>query len=387
MLKKPFWYRVGEGVAESIPFIAEFVITAPVGLGTGKIASGLAEKALKKMAIRNLEGKLAKIVIKGTGVLIGSFFQTIANPLDVQKNILEHGMALVNLQANSDGSFTAEVKAKDESKATTIWKGFVSSYINVFTERLGGHVLPFLGVKTAKAFGRFLPMSARNSVVTTYLKSTAKALEKYAGFHGILGEYEEELYAQLLESLLKGEQIKWNWEDQLVTFTTVAVTSSTMRGLQSTVIAYEILRTFQYQGSKVVLPIKVFERLIQLQSLADLADFKNSLSEMNPNPKVTKLALDLAAKVLEVETNISTAGESQASQIPKSLRSQTTQELIQLNLDLYQAKKELLNSKTATPQTTGQSPFTSVNLKGENEDALLSLYNPEQVNIWIEETE
>mgnify|MGYP001609351248 CR=1 FL=1 len=384
MKKKPFWYRVGEGVAEAIPFIGEFIITAPIGLGTGRIASKVVESALKRLAIRHVEGLVAKIIIKGAGVLVGSFFQTLANPLDIEKNILAHGMELVNLTMNEDGSFSVEVKAKDESKATALWKGFVSSYINVFTERLGGKLLPAAFGKVSSKFVRFLPMAARSSVFTRRMQVVSEALKKYTGFHGVLGEYEEEVYGQILESLVKGEQIKWDWEDQLVTFTTVAIMGAPVKGMQSVFVAYDIMRTFKIKGKNVVLPANIYVLLTQLTSESKFEDFKTLIENEKLKPEQKELALYLANNTLNLEHEVALSQEQMAAMQPQATIPKAIPELITLVIKLYGARKNLLISR----QSNQHKAIESVVLMGEEGATLpLTLTSVEQADKWIIETE
>ncbi len=384
MKEKPFWYEVGEGVAEAIPFIGEFMLTAPIGLGVTKISIEVMERTMRKMATEYLEKRLVKFVIKGVGVLAGTMAQTLANPLDIMNNITTHGMHVVKLVKNEDGSFTVEVEANDASKASAIWKGFISSYVNVLTERVGGKVLPFLASKASGAFSRFIPMVGRHGVLSAYLKKTGETLSKYAGFHGILGEYEEEIYSQVLESLLKGEQLKWSWEDQLKTFTVVGILGSSMRGLQTVIAANDIFRSFKFEGRKVTLPADVYLILTKLTNENQMMHFEQELARMKLSDQQKQLALYLAKSILAIENEISTsrieiiAGQD-IGPIPQRIR-----ELTDLVIRLYTARKNLLFAK----QKNETDHVESVSLKGEGDVSVpLLLYNLEHVDQWIRETE
>lgn len=387
MKKKPFWYRVGEGVAETIPFIAEFIITAPIGLGTGAIAEKVTESAMRKIATQYMEKQVVKLIIKGTGALVGAFFQTLANPLDIEKNIMAHRMNIVSLVINPDGSITVEVAPSKESEASAIWKGFVTSYVNVFTERLGGKLLPFLGGKIASKFGRFIPMAVRSNVFTRYLKITSEALKKYTGFHGILGEYEEEVYGQILESLLKGEHLKWSWDDQAQTFMVVAIMGAPMKGLQHVFVAYEIMRTLKFNGKNVVLPAHIYTALSQLTSESAMTDFEALLEKEKLSADQKALAQYMAGKILNVEHEITLTQEQQVAQgltQPPGTLPRTIKELASLAIDLYKARKNLLLAKQAGKTDAIESVIL---LGDEGAKVPLLLYTIEQADKWILETE
>lgn len=382
MKEKPFWYKVGEGVADAIPFIGEFILTAPIGLGTGAIAEKAMEATVRKMAVQFLEKRMVKFIIKGVGVLAGSLVQTLANPLDIEKNILANKMNIVSLVQNEDGSITIEVQANKESEASAAWKGFITSYINVFTERLGGKVLPFVGSKVAGAFTRFVPMVVRDRIVTASMKKVAESLSKYAGFHGILGEYEEEVYGQILEALLTGKQLKWSTEDQLQTFSVVAIVGSAMRGLQTTIVAYDIIRTFRFKNKNIVLPAEIYTKLSKLTNASAMENFKEEIQGMKLSTEQRELALMLAQQTLNIEHEIHLSEQEQSSLHPKAEMPKTLKQLHQFIIALYKSKQNML-----VQLQEGKRIAESVLLFGEKESVPLILYNVDQANQWIKETE
>ncbi len=382
MKAKPFWYKVGEGVADAIPFIGEFVMTAPLGLGTAAVTEKAMEATVRKLAVQYLEKRLVKFIIKGVGVLAGSLVQTLANPLDIEKNILANKMNIVSLVQNEDGSITVEVQANKESEASAVWNGFISSYINVFTERLGGKVLPFVGSKVAGAFSRFVPMVVRDKIITASMKKVAESLSKYAGFHGILGEYEEEVYGQVLEALLTGKQLKWNKEDQLQTFAVVAILGTAMRGLQATIVAYEIMRTFRFNNKSIVLPAEIYTRLTRLTNERSFESFKEELAAMKLSTDQRELALMLAQQTLNLEHEISLSEKEVANLHPKAELPKTLKQLHLLIINLYTVKKNML-----VQLQQGNRVAESVLLFGDAESVPLILYNVDQANQWILETE
>jgi|CXWL01.1.fsa_nt_gi hypothetical protein len=382
MKAKPFWYKVGEGVAGAIPFIGEFVMTAPLGLGTAAVTEKTMEATVRKLAVQYLEKRLVKFIIKGVGVLAGSLVQTLANPLDIEKNILANKMNIVSLAQNEDGSITVEVQANKESEASAVWNGFITSYINVFTERLGGKVLPFVGSKVAGAFSRFVPMVVRDKIVTSSMKKVAESLSKYAGFHGILGEYEEEVYGQVLEALLTGKQLKWNKEDQLQTFAVVAIVGTAMRGLQTTIVAYEIMRTFRFNNKSIVLPAEIYTRLTRLTNERSFESFKEELAAMKLSTDQRELALMLAQQTLNLEHEISLSEKEVANLHPKAELPKTLKQLHLLIINLYTVKKNML-----VQLQQGNRVAESVLLFSDAESVPLILYNVDQATQWILETE
>jgi len=384
--KKPFWFRVGEGVADAIPFIGEFIITAPIGLGTGAVAEKITEAAMKKIAAKYIEKQVVKMIIKGTGVLVGSLFQTLANPLDIMNNITRYRMHTVGMDVNPDGSITVSVAANKDSEATSMWKGFITSYVNVLTERMGGKLLPFLGTKVATKFAGFIPMAARSNVFTAYMKSTSEILKKYTGFHGILGEYEEEVYGQVLEALLKGEQLKWSWEDQAQTFMVVAIIGAPVTGVQSMFAAYDIMRTFKFNNKNITLPASIYTALTRLTSLSAMGEFEALLNTEKLTAEQKELAKYLAQKTLNVEHEISLSQQEvidRSASEPLALP-QTVKELAMLALALHKARKNLVIAKQSGKKVVPES----VVLQGEESASIpLIIYTIEQADKWIYEVE
>lgn len=385
MKEKPFWYSVGEGVAEAIPFIGEFILTLPLGLGVGSITVKTMEAGVKKIGKEYLERQLVKYIIKGVGFLAGSLAQTVANPLDIQNNILKHKMHVVNLKQNEDGSFTVEVDANKESEASAAWKGFMTSYINVFTERLGGKILPFAASKVAGAFTKFIPMVARQSVVGMQLKEAAKFLKKYAGFHGILGEYEEEVYNQILEAMLTGKQLKWDWKDQLKTFTIVGIVGAGMHGVQAMIAGYEIMRTFRYKERKVVLPVEVYTMLTRLNSEQKMREFMEAIKKMKLTTKQKEVAVFLAQHTLNIENEIRLTTVEKAEMQQGVNRPKTMSDLVKLTIQLYGARKNFIIAK----QNNETGHVESVLLQGDSVDVNIPLLLNDitEVDAWIAETE
>lgn len=78
--KIPGWYKVGEAIGQSLPFMAEFVATAPVGGGVAKSIMGLAKVGT---------GKAAKMGITAAAKMAQAGIQTWAMPSLYQKTAID----------------------------------------------------------------------------------------------------------------------------------------------------------------------------------------------------------------------------------------------------------------------------------------------------------
>jgi hypothetical protein len=377
--EKPRWYKIGEMTASALTFMGEFILTAPVGGAVVlKVTDSLTRALVLRFGQALLKRMLVKVLVKGTGLLAGSLFQTLANPLDVMRNIVSYGMPIIGVEIAEDGSYTVLVGPSPNGDAEAIWKGFITSYVEVFTERLGGAVIPFLG----KGVKRFLPGAGRFNVFVRALGKVNNVFGKVTGFHGFLNEYEEEIYAQLLDSLLKGEHLKMTWDQQIETIAVIAIIGGTMKTIQGSIAGYQLIRSVIWNGKKIQLPEHIYLRLCELVGEEEINKFKIELEQMTDlSPDQKMFAAKLADYLLLFEQE--TAAVQSQETVDQAQMPQNAADMADFLVSLYEARGALLAQRLSGTA----SPKVAINLHWLGESEELTLYTDEQIRRWILDTE
>ena len=183
-------YRAGEITAHSIPFMVQ--IGASGGF-TG--LTKLGAEGAKKGLIRKATGMIADDLIASA---------TLANTLGAGgtvSNILDRKVGRIQ-QRGDDYSF---VGGKDWAEA--IYKGEVSSILEYYTEKLGGH-LEGVGGKVIKGLDNIGLKKVSKALAAVGNSKVVKAFDKLGesvGYNGYLGEVMEEEANIVLNSFFVGD--------------------------------------------------------------------------------------------------------------------------------------------------------------------------------------
>ena len=193
-----FMYRAGAVTASALPFVAEFAVTGGFS-GLANAGARIGEKLAAKAATKGITGKASQWLIKNTGVVAGDVASSLAmaqttGAARTASNILDRHMGDATIDEQGNYTFKG-----GEDIATAAAKGVVSSTLEYYTEKLGGHL----------QLGKWLSKGAEKvglsklSKAINYISSN-KWLEK-GGVQDYPSEVLEEEANIVLNALLVGD--------------------------------------------------------------------------------------------------------------------------------------------------------------------------------------
>ena len=216
--------QAGQSAAESLGFMAEFILTGGIAKGATQIAESAANKVLRGY-LGKLAGKVSKTAIgkyatRLAGDVIGAAARTLVLP-STYRNMSQQA-----IQIKEDPE-TGERKLASISESVA--RGFADSFIEALAEggRVGA-IGDFFGdalgsIKSAKKFMDKVKKSDIAQLFKTINNSEALSVLRAGGWHGIGEEYLEEWYGAALRTLtnLEPESLKdfASVDNQLITLT------------------------------------------------------------------------------------------------------------------------------------------------------------------------
>lgn len=229
------WYNIGQTTKQSLPFMRDFILTAPIGGGAAKAvkagAAKLASKAGANMlsgGVRNAVGSAAKGAID---LSVRPAVQTMFSPSS-------YAMALEEMQGQAiDRDEQGNVRFDNRK---SLEHGVTSAFIENQSEVLGEVVLDKLFQKLRIPLPAFLKTNA------------AKRLSSATGIQGPLSEYAEEKYSDLV-NIVRGEQTIEGFFDSrsnLETFGAVAIMQIPFSSINAT--GYGIGKIRDIQGKQAI---------------------------------------------------------------------------------------------------------------------------------------
>lgn len=193
-----FMYRAGAVTASALPFAVEFAVTGGFS-GIANAGARMGEKLAAKAATKGITGKASQWLIKNTGVAAGDIASSIAmaqttGAARTASDILGRHMGDATIDEQGNYTFKG-----GEDLATAAAKGVVSSTLEYYTEKLGGHL----------QLGKWLSKGAEKVGLSKLSKainyaSSNKWLEK-GGVQDYPSEVLEEEANIVLNSLLVGD--------------------------------------------------------------------------------------------------------------------------------------------------------------------------------------
>lgn len=280
-------YKAGQVTAEAIPFMIEMAINPAAGIGKGA-SKAMVRYALKKFGKEAIQkgGKryVAKLAMKygtrialdpvgagGMAVTTGAA-RTAADAMQRMAGNLHYG-------TDEQGNITFDGHTDAESVMKAFGKAFASTTIENYSEMLGNYFGPALGLlgkgaskvgkgiartKAGAAVGRGIDKiggAIENAYNSTFSKKIGlqavsdfiskvpagkvagflSELEKRAQWHGVMGEYTEEIAGGLLNALVVGDQTLdkdpdtglFNWDNNVDTFLGVALMGGFFSGVKT----------------------------------------------------------------------------------------------------------------------------------------------------------
>lgn len=259
-------YRVGKGVAESLPFMVEFFVNPISGVGK-ESARKLAEYTVKKYAGKAigkyLTGGLAKTAARKAGKFaLGAAANVV--PASVMAATTSAPRTVGGMYERMVGDIKPEVADDmrtivygghegEESVGKALAKSYASTTIENWSEFLGDQfegVLPavgklFAGTKIGtkimnSKIGR-MASNAYEGINSTDLARMVKNFEKATHFNGTFNEFAEEVAGNFANAIIVGDQELnagergvFNPDNLIDTYLTVAVMGAIPSGLRMT---------------------------------------------------------------------------------------------------------------------------------------------------------
>lgn len=214
------WYNIGATTKQSLPFMRDFILTAPIGGGVASgVKSGLSALASKTGAnfllSRGAGGVVSNLAKGAIDLSVRPAVQTMFSPSSYAMAFEEMQGQAVNKDAQGNIIF-------DNRK--TQGHGMTSAFIENQSEVLGEVVLDKLFQKFRIPVPKFLKTNA------------AKRLSSATGIQGPITEYAEEKYSDLA-NIFRGEQTIEGFFDprqNLETFGAVAIMQIPFSAINST---------------------------------------------------------------------------------------------------------------------------------------------------------
>lgn len=214
------WYNIGATTKQSLPFMRDFILTAPIGGGVASAVKGGASALAAKtganfLLSRGVGGAVSNLAKGAIDLSVRPAVQTMFSPSS-------YAMAFEEMQGQAVNKDTQGNIIFDNRK--TQGHGMTSAFIENQSEVLGEVVLD-------KLFQKFrIPVPA-------FLKTNAaKRLSNATGIQGPITEYAEEKYSDLA-NIFRGEQTIEGFFDprqNLETFGAVAIMQIPFSAINST---------------------------------------------------------------------------------------------------------------------------------------------------------
>lgn len=210
-------YKAGMATAESIPLMLEMAINPAKAVGQG-LTNRMARYALNKFS-----KKAARSAVKAAGRAIGDLagasamtattgaVRTAADALDRMSGDIELGFGKA-------GEAFFKGHKEGDSIAKAVAKAFAGTTIENYSEMMSDYFAPIVG--GVNAFGRKALDKIHLGKVTEFIDNVAATdiaktigqFEKYAEWHGGIGEFVEEVAGGALNAIIVGDQTLDNKE-------------------------------------------------------------------------------------------------------------------------------------------------------------------------------
>lgn len=181
---------ITSGVAQTLPFMAEFVLTG----GVASMVKGGARAGLKYALQEGVERNIARFATRAAGSVAVGATRTLLSPQRIAANTTQR-----RLQSNfeiTDKGISLMDEAK-EGWASALMKGTADTFIEQWSEEQGAFM--------TRVGGRFIPKPLRSSIEKVFKRlhpnMTLKNLYSKTGFNGFIEEMGEEGLGELLRAV------------------------------------------------------------------------------------------------------------------------------------------------------------------------------------------
>ena len=192
-----FMYRAGNQLGHSLPFMIQMAVT-----GGGSGISNLGSKAAQKYATQTIKHRIARATgVLADDLLESAFIVNTAGAGSTQAKILQNKTG--QLKKDAEGNYHFEGK---EGWLEAAYKGEVSAILEMYTEKLGGHLDGKLSItKGLESIGASWLSKALTHASKSDIGKAANAIFSQFGINGVLPEVMEEEANIILNSIFVGD--------------------------------------------------------------------------------------------------------------------------------------------------------------------------------------
>lgn len=207
-------YKAGGTTAESIPFMAEFLINPATGTGKaiGKAAAKKLITNFGKEAAKSTIGKIARSSARVAGDVAGAGIMTgTTGVMRTSADAVDRMTGEVKPVVDADGYYRFGGTEEGDSGMKAFTKAYGASTIGNFSEMFGNHLVP-MGAAMGKLAGRSMKrigLGKVNDIIGRVRSSDiAKIVDDFQGrtqWNGTVGEYLEEQAGMAMNALTVGD--------------------------------------------------------------------------------------------------------------------------------------------------------------------------------------
>ena len=193
-------YNIGSGLAENIPFITSILSTGGVASavkgGVNKGLGAVGREAAKEGAEKSFKKFAVRAISRGIDNLVGSAAAAaVTTPLQagMYNNYIDNAL-------NEYATYGQLV----DSPLQRMWKSYADAFTDTFTEHLGG-VFTGAASYTLKNYGANATLGRIFGTFERRIQPFYRDILKRTAQNGVAGEIEEEMWANLLSPLMRGD--------------------------------------------------------------------------------------------------------------------------------------------------------------------------------------
>lgn len=207
-------YKAGGTTAESIPFMAEFMINPATGTGSavGKAATKRIISNFGKEAAKNTIGKIARGASRVVGDVAGAGIMTgTTGIMRASADAVDRTTGDVKSSVDDDGYYRFGGTEEGEGGIKSFAKAYGASTIENFSEMFGNYLSP-IGIAAGGVAGRAMNKVGLGKVNDIIGRVKASDIAKIVGdfqgrtqWNGTIGEYLEEQAGMAMNALTVGD--------------------------------------------------------------------------------------------------------------------------------------------------------------------------------------
>lgn len=278
-------YKAGQTTAESLPFMAEFMINPATG--TGKAVSKAAAKRIitnfGKEAAKSTIGKIARNSVRVAGDIAGAGIMAgTTGAMRTTADAIDRATGEVNTIIDEDGYYRFGGTDEGDDIGKSLAKAYTASTIENFSEMFGNYLSPIgtaIGSAGRKVMNK-IGLKKVNEIIGDIKSSdVAKVIDDFQAktqWNGTIGEYLEEQAGMVMNALTVGD-------NNLSDIVDVDTQIDTFLGVSSLGGLFSGIKTFGYAKKKYSAKKKLNEadHLAANNSVIDEQDWDDLKEKIN----------------------------------------------------------------------------------------------------------